>query len=106
MSWNMSADTSTEVEPVKRLAEEDVIRGMHPLTAQRLDLWRLKNFNGRRLPSAEDTYLRLSGGELSGLRLGLLHGKLHGRGGALLTWLLLVRLVAASITSDDHQQLA
>ncbi|TFV80233.1 ATP-grasp domain-containing protein, partial [Blastococcus sp. CT_GayMR20] len=31
------------------LAEEDVIRGMHPLTAQRLDLWRLKNFNGRRL---------------------------------------------------------
>ncbi|TFV79236.1 ATP-grasp domain-containing protein [Blastococcus sp. CT_GayMR19] len=39
------------------LAEEEVIRGMHPLTAQRLDLWRLKNFNGRRLPSAEDTYL-------------------------------------------------
>ena len=30
---------------------------MHPLTAQRLDLWRLKNFDGRRLPSAEDTYL-------------------------------------------------
>ena len=30
---------------------------MHPLTAQRLDLWRLKNFNGARLPSAEDTYL-------------------------------------------------
>jgi acetyl/propionyl-CoA carboxylase alpha subunit/acetyl-CoA carboxylase carboxyltransferase component len=39
------------------LVEEKVIRGMHPLTAQRLDLWRLKNFNGRRLPSAEDTYL-------------------------------------------------
>jgi len=39
------------------LAEERVIRGMHPLTAQRLDLWRLKNFDGRRLPSAEDTYL-------------------------------------------------
>jgi acetyl/propionyl-CoA carboxylase alpha subunit/acetyl-CoA carboxylase carboxyltransferase component len=38
-------------------AEEQVIRGMHPLTAQRLDLWRLKNFDGRRLPSAEDTYL-------------------------------------------------
>ena len=30
---------------------------MHPLTAQRLDLWRLKNFDGERLPSAEDTYL-------------------------------------------------
>ncbi len=30
---------------------------MHPLTGQRLDLWRLKNFVGTRLPSAEDTYL-------------------------------------------------
>ena len=30
---------------------------MHPLTGQRLDLWRLKNFEGTRLPSAEDTYL-------------------------------------------------
>ena len=30
---------------------------MHPLTAQRLNLWRLKNFDGERLPSAEDTYL-------------------------------------------------
>jgi acetyl/propionyl-CoA carboxylase alpha subunit/acetyl-CoA carboxylase carboxyltransferase component len=39
------------------LAEEEVIRGLHPLTAQRLDLWRLKNFDGVRLPSAEDTYL-------------------------------------------------
>ena len=33
------------------------IRGMHPLTGQRLDLWRLKNFDGTRLPSAEGTYL-------------------------------------------------
>jgi acetyl/propionyl-CoA carboxylase alpha subunit/acetyl-CoA carboxylase carboxyltransferase component len=39
------------------LTEERVIRGLHPLTAQRLDLWRLKNFDGVRLPSAEDTYL-------------------------------------------------
>jgi acetyl/propionyl-CoA carboxylase alpha subunit/acetyl-CoA carboxylase carboxyltransferase component len=39
------------------LAEERVIRGLHPLTAQRLNLWRLKNFHGERLPSAEDTYL-------------------------------------------------
>ncbi|HET7474653.1 MAG TPA: carboxyl transferase domain-containing protein [Dermatophilaceae bacterium] len=37
--------------------EERVIRGMHPLTGQRMDLWRLKNFTGTRLPSAEDTYL-------------------------------------------------
>ena len=54
-----------EVEPVTfrpspdgaGLAEERVIRGLHPLTAQRLNLWRLKNFDGVRLPSAEDTYL-------------------------------------------------
>ena len=39
------------------LAEEQVIRGVHPLTGQRLDLWRLKNFDGTRLPSPEDTYL-------------------------------------------------
>jgi acetyl-CoA carboxylase carboxyltransferase component len=39
------------------LEEERVIRGLHPLTAQRLELWRLKEFDGVRLPSAEDTYL-------------------------------------------------
>ncbi|MDN5757712.1 MAG: ATP-grasp domain-containing protein, partial [Tomitella sp.] len=37
--------------------EEVVIRDLHPLTAQRLDLWRLKNFIGTRLPAAPDTYL-------------------------------------------------
>jgi acetyl/propionyl-CoA carboxylase alpha subunit/acetyl-CoA carboxylase carboxyltransferase component len=52
-----------EVEPLTfrpspdGLAEERVVRGLHPLTAQRLNLWRLKNFDGVRLPSAEDTYL-------------------------------------------------
>ena len=30
---------------------------MHPLTGQRLDLWRLKNFDGIRLPAAAGTYL-------------------------------------------------
>lgn len=40
-----------------RMEEERVIRGMHPLIGQRLDLWRLKNFEGTRLPSTEDTYL-------------------------------------------------
>jgi acetyl/propionyl-CoA carboxylase alpha subunit/acetyl-CoA carboxylase carboxyltransferase component len=39
------------------LTEDRIIRGMHPLTAQRLNLWRLKNFDGERVPSAEDTYL-------------------------------------------------
>jgi acetyl/propionyl-CoA carboxylase alpha subunit/acetyl-CoA carboxylase carboxyltransferase component len=40
-----------------RLEEERVIRGMHPLIGQRLDLWRLKNFKGTQLPSPRDTYL-------------------------------------------------
>ena len=39
------------------MREERVIRGMHPLTGQRLDLWRLKNFKGTRLPSPEGVYL-------------------------------------------------
>jgi hypothetical protein len=39
------------------MAEDQVIRDMHPLTGQRLDLWRLKNFDGTRLPSPENTYL-------------------------------------------------
>jgi acetyl-CoA carboxylase carboxyltransferase component/biotin carboxyl carrier protein len=39
------------------LVEDRIIRGLHPLTGQRLNLWRLKNFDGVRLPSAEDTYL-------------------------------------------------
>ncbi len=39
------------------LVEDRVIRDMHPLTGQRLDLWRLKNFDGTRLPAPENTYL-------------------------------------------------
>ncbi|MDP9431003.1 MAG: fused acetyl/propionyl-CoA carboxylase subunit alpha/methylmalonyl-CoA decarboxylase subunit alpha, partial [Actinomycetota bacterium] len=40
-----------------RLAEERIIRGLHPLTAQRFQIWRLKEFDGERVPSPEDTYL-------------------------------------------------
>jgi acetyl/propionyl-CoA carboxylase alpha subunit/acetyl-CoA carboxylase carboxyltransferase component len=39
------------------LAEDPTIRDMHPLIGQRIDLWRLKNFNGTRLPAAVGTYL-------------------------------------------------
>ena len=38
-------------------SEERAIRDIHPMTGQRLDLWRLKNFTGTRLPSAEGTFL-------------------------------------------------
>ena len=39
------------------VAEDRKIRDMHPLTGQRLELWRLKNFDGTRLPAAAGTYL-------------------------------------------------
>ncbi len=38
-------------------AEDSLFRNMHPMIAERLDLWRLSNFALRRLPSAEDVYL-------------------------------------------------
>jgi acetyl-CoA carboxylase carboxyltransferase component len=37
--------------------EEKLYRGVHPMMAERLHLWRLKNFTVERLPSAEDVYI-------------------------------------------------
>ncbi len=37
--------------------EERLFRGVHPMMAERLHLWRLKNFTVERLPSVEDVYL-------------------------------------------------
>src|SRR5439155_20470958 len=37
--------------------EERVVRGLHPMIARRLRLWRLENFELTRLPSVQDTYL-------------------------------------------------
>jgi acetyl/propionyl-CoA carboxylase alpha subunit/acetyl-CoA carboxylase carboxyltransferase component len=37
--------------------EEKLYRGLHPMMAKRLHLWRLNNFNIERLPSVEDVYL-------------------------------------------------
>jgi acetyl/propionyl-CoA carboxylase alpha subunit/acetyl-CoA carboxylase carboxyltransferase component len=37
--------------------EEKLLRGIHPMMAKRLYLWRLRNFNIERLPSVEDVYL-------------------------------------------------
>ncbi len=39
------------------LVEESVVRGLHPMIARRLRLWRLENFALERLASVEDTYL-------------------------------------------------
>ena len=33
------------------------VRGMHPMMAERLDVWRLREFDLERLPSAQDVYL-------------------------------------------------
>jgi acetyl/propionyl-CoA carboxylase alpha subunit/acetyl-CoA carboxylase carboxyltransferase component len=37
--------------------EDLLFRNLHPMLAERLDLWRLSNFSLRRLTSAEDVYL-------------------------------------------------
>jgi acetyl/propionyl-CoA carboxylase alpha subunit/acetyl-CoA carboxylase carboxyltransferase component len=39
------------------LTEDLLFRNMHPMIAERLELWRLSNFSLKRLPSAEDVYL-------------------------------------------------
>jgi acetyl/propionyl-CoA carboxylase alpha subunit/acetyl-CoA carboxylase carboxyltransferase component len=37
--------------------EELLYRGLHPMLAKRMDMWRLSNFRLERLPSSEDVYL-------------------------------------------------
>jgi hypothetical protein len=37
--------------------EEKLSRGLHPMMGKRLQLWRLSNFDIKRLPSVEDVYL-------------------------------------------------
>ncbi len=39
------------------LVEDDSFHGLHPLMVERLQLWRLDNFDVERLPAAEDVYL-------------------------------------------------
>jgi len=41
----------------RTLVEDAALRGIHPMMGKRLQLWRLANFDCRRLPSAEDVYL-------------------------------------------------
>jgi acetyl-CoA carboxylase carboxyltransferase component len=38
-------------------AEDTMYRDLHPMMGKRLELWRLSNFNHRRLPSPSDIYL-------------------------------------------------
>ncbi len=39
------------------LAEDEALRGLHPMMAERLELWRFADFRIERLPSARDVYL-------------------------------------------------
>jgi acetyl-CoA carboxylase carboxyltransferase component len=43
--------------PGGELAEDERFRGMHPMLAERMDVWRLREFALDRLPSADDVYL-------------------------------------------------
>jgi acetyl/propionyl-CoA carboxylase alpha subunit/acetyl-CoA carboxylase carboxyltransferase component len=53
----MSAiDTFTFRRTPSGLAEDELLRGLHPMMAHRLQLWRLQNFDLERLPSPEDVY--------------------------------------------------
>ncbi len=40
-----------------RLEEDESLRGLHPMVAERLNLWRLSEFELERRPSPEDVYL-------------------------------------------------
>ena len=39
------------------LVEHLIVRGLHPMMGERLKLWRFREFQLERLPSAEDIYL-------------------------------------------------
>jgi acetyl/propionyl-CoA carboxylase alpha subunit/acetyl-CoA carboxylase carboxyltransferase component len=53
----MSAiDTFTFRHCPEGLVEDRVLRGLHPMMAKRLALWRLRNFALERLPAPEDVY--------------------------------------------------
>ena len=49
LSWDRSADGG--------FREATVFRGLHPMIGQRLQLWRLENFEVTRLPGAEDVHV-------------------------------------------------
>ncbi len=47
----------TYLPAANKYDEEKLVRGVHPMMAERLHLWRLNNFKVERLPSVEDVYL-------------------------------------------------
>jgi len=49
--------TFTYTQAAAGFTENPLFRNLHPMIAERLDLWRLSNFSLHRLASAEDVYL-------------------------------------------------
>ena len=41
----------------RRIVEDDLVRGVHPMVGRRLNLWRLRNFRITRLDAPEDVLL-------------------------------------------------
>ena len=57
-----AADGAVDVRTYARdgdggFTEDPTVRGMHPMMAERMDVWRLREFDLERLPSAQDVYL-------------------------------------------------
>ncbi|ACY14645.1 Carbamoyl-phosphate synthase L chain ATP- binding protein [Haliangium ochraceum DSM 14365] len=50
-------EASDDSARFRRFQEETRVRGLHPMMAKRLRLWRLDGFHIERLPSVEDVYL-------------------------------------------------
>ncbi len=46
-----------DADPTRGVVEDTLVRGVHPMVARRLDLWRLRNFEVTRLDAPEDVLL-------------------------------------------------
>ena len=46
-----------DADPTQRVVEDDLVRGVHPMVARRLDLWRLRSFEVTRLEAPADVLL-------------------------------------------------
>ncbi len=56
--YGIASTTSFTYRPKENSYQENrLYRGLHPMMGERLNIWRLSNFNIKRLPSVEDVYL-------------------------------------------------
>jgi acetyl-CoA carboxylase carboxyltransferase component/biotin carboxyl carrier protein len=57
LTFRPDRDRSEVPDPTAGVVEDDLIRGVHPMVARRLDLWRLRNFNVTRLEGTPNVLL-------------------------------------------------